>query len=1360
MAVSLALLPPALAGGGGEEAVRPQRPISELEASVTSRLRATAPSTRPMTEPLRVRIYDLLWEDQGGEPILRADSLSGLLAPLPQLSEEVEVRELTVFQPDLSLNDEGREWNILTAWDRLFTRRAEEVQDDESMRVTLHDSRVTGGRAAIIPREGDPISFTGIEGEIPLFSIPGERGEYPHLELSRLDTEMVITAEGIDLEIEAQEASIDFPPDRVDFSIRSIRADSSTFRETIGTYTAGSGGLGLELQSNGERVFLADIMPIIRAEDEGGQPDGIASFELDLRSIERGRSSLELSSILLTSADGSEIHGELALAFGGGTPFGIIRVDLELEPLTIPMLEGFIGPLPYGGEIRGVLRGPAAAIAFDLEAALTTPDLPEPFPAELFGTARFTGAGFQLSALELGLRDVPLIAFKPFVPILARDGVVSGQVRMEGTPGEVPIHLDIALELAEGGIATRGTIDLRGGVAAYDLSGTTEDLDLQQLFEIPLPPLLLTSDYALQGRGTNPMTAETRVTMRGEFTGWETEPGDSIILDLSLSEATMAAQNVRIEAGPIGLELFGNWHYQEPTWGGLDYFLTTTSSAPLTPYIVEFDGVLIDSLDAEGTISGTISNPRLDGELSANTFQYGGWRAESLNATYDLTLDSPIESGLITLSAEAVETPVGPYTDLALSARLIDDLLSLDLDARGLDDAPLYLTLAGTIGPGYREGDLLVERLSLPIEGQEWRLAHAATIIWTDGGEGFEIGRLLLRQVDGPGELAVDGRYPPGGEGDLLVTMTELPVTDLLLMAGYGPILTGQLSLDLRARGPAAEPIVGGNFQLVDGSYRGEVIEGADGIFLAEDGRLDIQLTTSLDTAGTITADASLPFGLTLTGLPEITIPEDEPVYLTALANALSLRILTLGIPELRDVEGEIDASIQVRGTIEEPTLYGEARVEDAALTVIPLDQRYEEIYASLTMIGEEMIIAPLRARSDGWMIVTGVVGLADLSDPTFDLEVELDEFRALGADDLKPAAMTGNLEVGGSLEHPTLRGELMVDDGNLALPSFATGPELEPVEFAALPPSSGELEPEEPIEPVRPISDRIEIDELIITVGDDLWFVTDELRAELAGVLTVEKSEGSGPEISGTLEGDRGIFTLQVGPIVRRFTLVETTVRFFGTPEIDPGLDVTASRIIPGTGGQFTEILLHLTGTLQAPEVEVTTAEGAAVPESEILSFLLFGRPSFESPGDLGVGGPLLSEAVFGIGSLAEIASIGLEEAIISDLGLPIDYFLIQPTQGPLGGIGAPTIIIGQEIAPNLYLTINTGFGGLFGSTTSPATAWTVSLQWRITSQWTLELALEPVNPARFFRGLGTALPIVGFERQLILELRRRWTY
>src|SRR5690625_5489044 len=102
---------------------------------------------------------------------------------------------------------------------------------------------------------------------------------------------MVITAEGIDLEIEAQEASIDFPPARVDFSIRSIRAASSTFRETIGTYTAGSGGLGLELQSNGERVFLADIMPIIRAEDEGGQPDGIASFELDLRSIEDRKST-------------------------------------------------------------------------------------------------------------------------------------------------------------------------------------------------------------------------------------------------------------------------------------------------------------------------------------------------------------------------------------------------------------------------------------------------------------------------------------------------------------------------------------------------------------------------------------------------------------------------------------------------------------------------------------------------------------------------------------------------------------------------------------------------------------------------------------------------------------------------------------------------------------------------------------------------------------------------------------------------------------------------------------------------------------------------------------------------------------
>jgi hypothetical protein len=189
-------------------------------------------------------------------------------------------------------------------------------------------------------------------------------------------------------------------------------------------------------------------------------------------------------------------------------------------------------------------------------------------------------------------------------------------------------------------------------------------------------------------------------------------------------------------------------------------------------------------------------------------------------------------------------------------------------------------------------------------------------------------------------------------------------------------------------------------------------------------------------------------------------------------------------------------------------------------------------------------------------------------------------------------------------------------------------------------------------------------------------------------------------------------------------------------------------------------EILLHLTGTLKQPHVAVTTGEGAQVPETELLSFLLFGRPSFAAPGQFPFGGPLLEEAVFGIGSLAELASIGIEETLISDLGLPLDYFLIQPTQGPLGGLGAPTIVLGQEIAPNLFLTVNTGFGGLFGPAPSGASAWAASLQWRITRQWSLELALEPVNPARFFRGIGTALPIVGFERQLILELRRQWTY
>src|SRR5690606_20572537 len=153
----------------------------------------------------------------------------------------------------------------------------------------------------------------------------------------------------------------------------------------------------------------------------------------------------------------------------------------------------------------------------------------------------------------------------------------------------------------------------------------------------------------------------------------------------------------------------------------------------------------------------------------------------------------------------------------------------------------------------------------------------------------------------------------------------------------------------------------------------------------------------------------------------------------------------------------------------------------------------------------------------------------------------------------LEPAAVDGLLLVEGSLQEPVITGAVTVDDGNVPIPEFGAGTSLvaaEPVDFDSFD------EDDEAGELRESFFDRLRLVDLLVTAGDNLWVVAEQFRAQLAGELTLNKAE-EGLEISGTLEGDRGVFTLRVGPLVRRFTLVQTTVRFFGTPEIDPALDV-----------------------------------------------------------------------------------------------------------------------------------------------------------------------------------------------------------
>jgi hypothetical protein len=148
------------------------------------------------------------------------------------------------------------------------------------------------------------------------------------------------------------------------------------------------------------------------------------------------------------------------------------------------------------------------------------------------------------------------------------------------------------------------------------------------------------------------------------------------------------------------------------------------------------------------------------------------------------------------------------------------------------------------------------------------------------------------------------------------------------------------------------------------------------------------------------------------------------------------------------------------------------------------------------------------------------------------DLTFVFDGFRPLGVDGHRDAAVFGNVFLQGPPMALELTGNLLVDDGYVAIPEFGTaGPGLVDVTTPA--PVIGE--------PLRVVPDggvfqNLAITNLMVTAGEGAWFIADQARVQLSGQLVVNKV-GTAIPIVGTLTGTRGQYTL-IAPSQRLLVL------------------------------------------------------------------------------------------------------------------------------------------------------------------------------------------------------------------------------
>jgi translocation and assembly module TamB len=185
------------------------------------------------------------------------------------------------------------------------------------------------------------------------------------------------------------------------------------------------------------------------------------------------------------------------------------------------------------------------------------------------------------------------------------------------------------------------------------------------------------------------------------------------------------------------------------------------------------------------------------------------------------------------------------------------------------------------------------------------------------------------------------------------------------------------------------------------------------------------------------------------------------------------------------------------------------------------------------------------------------------------------------------------------------------------------------------------------------------------------------DMNITVGGDVHVRKDPGGKIALVGTVNTVRGTYEFQG----RRFNLErDGTLRFVGSSQINPLLNITATREIPNTGVIAT---IHITGTTTAPQLALSSTP--PLPESDVLALIVFNRPVNE----LGSGERSSLAATAG-GIATGFIAAPLGDSI--GRALDLDLFEITTTT-EAGGLGAG-VTLGQQVGDRAFLKLRQQFG------------------------------------------------------------------
>ncbi len=941
--------------------------------------------------------------------------------------------------------------------------------------------------------------------------------------------------------------------------------------------------------------------------------------------------------------------------------FRASNLRLTMRPLQVALLRSYAANLPVGGTISGTATLNGSMLSrMTAKADVTHVDRGN--VSHLSGNGAFrpgsngkmAGAWFDVDAQ---LHPLSLAEAGRFFPAAGLRGTASGPIRLTGTLGNLAVKSRLAF--ADGGaLGLTGKFNLAGREKVYD---ATVDANLFNANAIlaKAPRTTVTGTIMANGSGFDPATMRANVIADLQGSSFDTLSltGAKVRLSAADGIAKIDTLSIIVPEGIVNAK--GSFGLAAGRTGQLTYHVNVdslnrlgqllpastgdvpprpgilasriaqaradslrlakateveraiTGRAPPTLAAVDTPRVLSmstlsGSLRADGVATGNIKSFGLKGNASGENIIARGNSIGKFSTQYDWTNAlSPqsrvdIDGGATKIvaggfSLDSVHTKVTYHKPQGTAEVTV---IQNDKDIYSAN-ADFLLDKAGN--------ELKLNRTQLRFDSTIWASTRPSVVKW--GPVGVDISQLELRNSKN-GRIYVNGLVPKAGRANLEVAVDNFEVADLIALAQSDIQARGLLSFDLKAAGTATDPTFSGSFGTQRFYYNNVLVPEVHGTLSYANqtltGRADAMRAGE---RSLLFAQGTIPINLALSGVTGPRLPKDRKIDLTVRADSLPLDLIPQFGQYVTDMKGRAVADVKVGGTLNRPEVTGHLTLDSAQAHVVPIGLTLNRINGSIRMLRDTIVVDSLVAYSGGRIALSGGLGVGSLREPSFDMKLFTNNATVLNDEDGK---LTANINLGitGPFKDAHIGGDLRVLSGVLFIPK-SEGKKIigasDPALFSVI--DTAVLANREIFPAQSPLLSNLRMD-VNLGVDRDVFVRSTDFNIELYsdGDLAIHVNRAKQSLVlDGVLLSERGDYTF----LSKRFDVKRGSATFVNSDEINPTLQVTGGYEVRLPSREAINIQILIGGTMKNPQISLTSDAQPPIEQSDLLSYLAFGRSS-----------------------------------------------------------------------------------------------------------------------------------------------------